>query len=82
MADKSGHKSVQGLRCYERILLKQDQVAGKLINDINKPVVDKEFKSDSDTMAHSTQENGYKSGIDPAAGHAQIFIGTLPNFPL
>ena len=25
IADKSGHKSIQGLRCYERISVKQDQ---------------------------------------------------------
>lgn len=76
IADKSGHKSIQGLRCYERISVEQDQAAGKLINGINKSVVDKEFKSDSDTVAHSSKENSCKSSTDPAA---QTFTGTLNN---
>ena len=76
IADKSDHKSIQGLRCYETISVEQDQAAGKLINGINKSVVDKEFKSDSDTVAHSLKENSCKSSTDPAA---QTFTGTLNN---
>ena len=77
-ADKPGHKSIQGLRCYERISVLQDQAADKLIN-INKPVVEKEFKSDSDNTAHSSNENGCKGSTDVAAGHVQTFAGTLNN---
>ena len=76
IADKSGHKSIQGLRCYERISVQQDQAAGELISGTNKP---EEFKSD--TTAHSSKENGCKgsTSTDPAAGHAQTFTGTLNN---
>ena len=58
VADKSGHKSIQCLKCNERISVKQDQAAGELINGINKPIVDKELKSDSDTLACSSKEHG------------------------
>ena len=37
IAEKSGHKR-QGLKCFERISVKQDQAARELINGINKPV--------------------------------------------
>ena len=40
---------------------------------INK-TVDKECKSDSDTMACSSKENGGKGSIDVAAGHTQTLI--------
>ena len=79
IADKSGHKSIQGLRCYERISVKQDQAAGELINGINKPVIENELKSDSDTTAHSSKENGCKGSTSATAGHAQTFTGTLNN---
>ena len=40
ITDKSGHKSIQSLRYYERTSVKQDQAAGELINGINKPVIE------------------------------------------
>ena len=43
--------------------------------DINKTVVDKEFKCDS--MVHNSKENNYKGSTDSAAGCAQTFTGTL-----
>ena len=79
IADKSGHKSIQSLRCYERISVKQDQAAGELINGINKPVIENELKSDSDNTAHSSKKNGCKGSINATAGHAQTFTGTLHN---
>ena len=79
IADKSGYKSIQGLRCYERISVKQHQAAGELINGINKPEVEKEGKPVSNTMAHSSEENSCKGSTDSAAGHVQTFTGTLNN---
>ena len=76
IADKSGHKSIQGLRFHERISVKQDQAAGVLINGINKPVIENKFKSNS---AQSSKENGYKGSTNTTAGHAQTFTRTLNN---
>ena len=69
IADNTGHKSIQGLRCYERISVKQNQGTGELINGINKPVIENKFKADSDTTAHRSKENGCKGSTDATARH-------------
>ena len=59
--------------------MKQDQAAEELINGVNKPVIENELKSDSDTTAHSSKENGCKGSTNAIAGHAQTLTGTLNN---
>ena len=41
--------------------------------------VPRPLKSDSDTTANSSKENGCKVSADAAAQHAQTFTGTLSN---
>lgn len=36
IAEKSGHKSIKGLRCYERTSVEQQQAAGRAISGISK----------------------------------------------
>ena len=79
ISDKYDHQSIQDLRCNERISVKQDQAAGELIYNINKPVIENDFKFDSDTTAHSFNNKDRKHSTDATAGHAQTFTETLNN---
>ena len=71
IAEKSGHKSIKALRCYEKTSLQQEQVAGHMISGIDVPK--EEANLETATSALKKDQDSAK----PNPVHE--FSGTLNN---
>ena len=71
IADKSGHKSIKGLRFYEKTSALQEQVAGEVVSGANTTVV----KDEPDRVDEKCDHDKRPETVNPA----HTFPGTLNN---